>query len=102
MLPSGVFRERQRRKEVNRERHTPAEEEVMAGDTRHEDALSPDDLRREYGWSRSSQVRAEEKGEFPPCYRVGARRYWRRSVIERWISEQEAKAVAPRGGASRD
>jgi hypothetical protein len=30
----------------------------MAGD----DALSPDDLKREYGWSRSSQVRAEEKG----------------------------------------
>jgi predicted DNA-binding transcriptional regulator AlpA len=67
--------------------------------TSRDDALSPDDLAREYGWSRSSQVRAEAKGSFPPYYRVGRRRYWRRSVIEAWIAEQEAKSAGVKAEA---
>jgi predicted DNA-binding transcriptional regulator AlpA len=66
--------------------------------TIRDDALRPDDLTREYGWPLSNQKRARRKGNFPPCYRIGRRLYWRRSTIDAWIAEQEAKTEAPNGG----
>jgi predicted DNA-binding transcriptional regulator AlpA len=64
-----------------------------------EDALTPDDLTALYGWSRTSQQRAEANGTMPPCYRIGRRRYYRRSVVEAWIAEQvERELIKPAGG----
>jgi hypothetical protein len=50
------------------------------------------------GWIRVSRQnivkRAREGRELPPYFRCGRKFLWRRSVVEAWIAEQEAKSVA--------
>lgn len=66
---------------------------MMEHTTTHDDALCSDDLTREYGWPLSNQKRARKQGKFPPSYQIGRRNFWRRSTIEAWFAEQEAKTA---------
>lgn len=71
---------------------------MVRDNTIRADALGRNDLRAKFGWSISSQKRAQAAGKFPPCYRIGRRLYWREETVIAWLAEQEAKATAQQGG----
>jgi hypothetical protein len=58
------------------------------------DVLTPLDVEIEFRIPRSSQKKGRAKGSFAPFFRVGRRVYYRRRVLEAWITDQEQR----RGG----
>jgi hypothetical protein len=53
------------------------------------EVLTPLDVEVEFLIPRSSQKKGRAKGLFAPYFRVGRRVYYRRSVFEAWIADQE-------------
>lgn len=53
------------------------------------DVLTPLDVETDYRIPRSSQKKGRANGSFAPYFRVGRRVYYRRSVFEAWIADQE-------------
>ena len=62
-----------------------------------DNAMTVDDIARVYGWSKTTQWRQRQTGNFPPGYMIGKLNFWRKSTIESWIAEQEAKGVTNGG-----
>jgi hypothetical protein len=61
------------------------------------DVLTPLDVEIEYRIPRSSQKKGRARGTFAPYFRVGRRVYYRRSVFEAWIADQEQRAGGHHG-----
>ena len=61
------------------------------------DVLTPLDVENEFRIPRSSQKKGRAKGSFAPYFRVGRRVYYRRSVLEAWIADQEQQGGDQRG-----
>jgi hypothetical protein len=55
------------------------------------DVLTPLDVEIEFRIPRSSQKKGRAKGSFAPFFRVGRRIYYRRYVLEAWITDQEQR-----------
>jgi hypothetical protein len=68
-----------------------------------DELLSPNDLRRDNPrWGIQFQRTHRAAGDFVPHIQIGSRIFYRRSSVEKFLAEQEAKAMAPRSGASRN
>ena len=58
-----------------------------------DDLLTPADLFRENPcWGIQFQRAHRAAGDFVPHIRIGDRIFYRRSTVEKWLAEQEAKA----------
>jgi hypothetical protein len=53
--------------------------------------LTPLDVEIEFHIPRSSQKKGRAKGSFAPFFKVGRRIYYRRCVLEAWITDQEQR-----------
>ena len=58
-----------------------------------EEVLTPLDIENKFHIPRSSQKKGRAKGSFAPYFRVGRRVYYRGTVLEAWIADQESGAV---------
>lgn len=58
--------------------------------TRNDEVLKPIDVAEILGISRSTAYEAMRTGRIP-CYQIGTARRVRRSTLERWMDEQEAR-----------
>ncbi|MGB8208603.1 MAG: DNA-binding protein [Mycobacterium sp.] len=61
------------------------------------EVITPLDVENEFLIPRSSQKKARTNGSFAPYFRVGRRVYYRRSVSEAWIADQEQQVDDHRG-----
>jgi hypothetical protein len=58
-----------------------------------DEMLTPMDLKRlKPKFGLALQRKQREAGEFIPHIRIGNRYFYRRSSVEKWLAEQEAKA----------
>ncbi len=62
-----------------------------------EEILTPLDIENIFRIPRSSQKKGRAKGSFAPYFRVGRRVYYRRTVLEAWIADQEQRGGDHRG-----
>jgi hypothetical protein len=75
--------------------HRPGER-TNVSETKAE-VLTPLDVEVEFLIPRSSQKKGRAQGAFAPYFRVGRRVYYRRSVFEAWIADQEQQVGDRRG-----
>lgn len=53
--------------------------------------LSTEDMAEMLGRTPGAIRTAHHRGQLPPSLVIGRRRYWRRSTVDRWLRELEAK-----------